>query len=257
MKEKAPLIDLIIHDLTGPLSIVSTSVEGLLKKRDRYGEIPEKQRKTLERVLRNSNKAQRLLQEMIEVYRAEEELFRREYFTIAEILREALAGAIEVIDPEEGDILATARSYDEFIHLLAQYGLNVEVTGRYGKEPFLHDPKKVEQIIRNLISNALKYRKQYVKITISGDDDLIITVEDDGAGIPKEKQDYIFKRFFHVEDKPEIDIQKGLGFGLSCVKTLIETMDGAISVFSGEGQGTCFTIRIPSFEPQCPKEDTK
>jgi signal transduction histidine kinase len=97
--------------------------------------------------------------------------------------------------------------------------------------------------LRNLISNALKYRKSTMKLTISGDLDLVVAVQDDGEGIPQEKQDYIFKRFFNLNNKqggPE-----GLGFGLSCAKQLVEKMRGEISLKSGEGAGSCFTVRIP------------
>jgi len=84
-----------------------------------------------------------------------------------------------------------------------------------------------------------------MRLTIGGDLDLAITVEDDGEGIPQEKQDYIFKRFFHLKNKTECSAE-GLGFGLSCVKSLVETMRGEITLKSGEGEGSRFTVRIPS-----------
>jgi signal transduction histidine kinase len=90
----------------------------------------------------------------------------------------------------------------------------------------------------------LKYRKQRVDISIKGDEELIVMVEDDGSGIPQDKQNYIFKRFLCAQDKPKGN-EKGLGFGLSCVKTIIETIQGDITLTSGEGKGTCFTVSIP------------
>lgn len=245
MEEKGSLIDLIIHDLTGPLTIVSTSIDNILKKEDRYGAVSDKQRKALERALRNSKRAQLLLQEMIEVYRSEEGLFRKEAFSVQEVLKEALLDAMEIIEPDRADILACASCTEEFFNTLKEFGITIDIQGKHRAEPFSHDPKKVGQIIRNLISNALKYRASTIVITVHGDPDLIVTVENDGAGIPVEKQSYIFKRFFQVKDNPEKDIQKGLGFGLSCVKSLVETMRGEISLTSEEGRGTCFTVRIP------------
>ena len=75
MSRKDHLIDLLIHDLAGPLSIISTSTNSLLIKEDRYGPLTHRQRQALERVLRNTNKAQTLLMEMVEVYRSEEGMF--------------------------------------------------------------------------------------------------------------------------------------------------------------------------------------
>jgi signal transduction histidine kinase len=242
MTRKDPLVDLLIHDLTGPLSIVLTSVNNLLSKKDKCEPYNEYQRDTLKRAQRNAEKAKALLLEIIEVYRSEEGLFRRDAFLISDILREALVDAIEVAAPSIGEELAHAE-VTNYAEILEQHGITIEVAGRYEKTPFTHDPKKIRQILRNLISNALKYRKNTMRLTITGDLDLVIAVTDDGEGIPPEKQDYIFKRFFHAnreKDEPE-----GLGFGLSCVKNLVEKMRGEISLKSGEGTGSCFTVRIP------------
>ncbi len=242
MTRKDPLVDLLIHDLTGPLSIVLTSINNLLSKEDKCEPYNEYQRDTLKRAQRNAEKAKALLLEIIEVYRSEEGLFRKDRFLISDILREALVDAVEVAAPAIGEELTRADA-SSYADTLRRNGILIEVGGRYESTPFTHDPKKIRQILRNLISNALKYRKRTMKLTITGDLDLVVAVEDDGEGIPREKQDYIFKRFFNLnrnKDGPE-----GLGFGLSCVKNLVEKMRGEISLKSGEGTGSCFTVRIP------------
>jgi signal transduction histidine kinase len=244
MIRKDPLVDLLIHDLTGPLSIVSTSINSLLSKEGKFGPITDAQREALERTLRNANRAKALLQEMIEVYRSEEGLFRKDEVIIVEVLREALLDATEIVRPDIASTLSKAASEKTFMDILSKNGISIEVSGRYDQSPFIHDHKKIQQIMRNLITNALKYRKEKMKLTISGDLDLVITVEDDGEGIPQEKQDYIFKRFFHLKNKTECGAE-GLGFGLSCVKSLVETMRGEIMLKSGEGEGSRFTVRIP------------
>jgi len=230
MTRKDPLVDLLIHDLTGPLSIVLTSVNNLLSKEDKCEPYNEYQRDTLKRAQRNAEKAKALLLEIIEVYRSEEGLFRRDKFLVSDILREALVDAIEVAAPAIGEELAHA-DVSSYTDVLARSGIIVEVKGRYASTPFTHDPKKIRQIQRNLVSNALKYRKSTMRLTITGE------------GIPRENQDYIFKRFFHANRKK--DEPDGLGFGLSCVKNLVEKMRGEISLKSGEGAGSCFTVRIP------------
>lgn len=244
MDERDSLLDLLIHDLTGPLSIASTSINNLLNKEDRYGPLNDRQRKALKMCLRNAKKAQSFLHEMIEVYRSEEGLFRKEQCSIPQILRDSLSEALETFEPDLFEKISTTEQNEDFFQILKNNGVFVNIEGKYSTAPFIHDQKKLQQIIRNLITNALKYRRRRVDISIKGDEELIVMVEDDGSGIPQEKQDYIFKRFLCAQDKPKGN-EKGLGFGLSCVKTLIETIHGNITLTSGEGKGTCFTVRIP------------
>ena len=249
MDKKESLIDLFIHDLTGPLSIASTSIRSLLNKQDNYGQITERQKTTLNLVLRNVNKAQTFLGEMIEIYRSEEGLFKKELCSIRDILRESLLEAMEIIDPNLAEKLSYQDTYEGFCRLLADNNVILEITGKYSVSPFCHDVKKIQQILRNLITNALKYRRETMKILISGDKDVVITVEDDGSGIPEDKRDHIFKRFSKLRDKNDNDNDiKGLGFGLSCVKAIVETMGGHITVSSGHGAGACFVVRIPPLQ---------
>jgi signal transduction histidine kinase len=244
MDDKKPLIDLLIHDLTGPLSVVSSSVNNLLKKESSCGPITERQKETLKRILRNTNKARALLQEMVEVYRSEEGLFKKDRISVQKILKEALLDAVEIIDPDMADKLSLVEDYGRLQEILEENGVFLRVTGKYCVEPFVHDQKKIQQILRNLITNALKYRREKIWLTVSGDEDLQVSVKDDGSGIPKERRDDIFKRFPRLENEPRAGVE-GLGFGLSCVKALVATMKGEITLESGEGAGTSFRVRIP------------
>jgi len=245
MNRKESLIDLLIHDLTGPISIASTSINNLVNKQDKYGPVTGRQKATLNMALRNINKASTFLNEIIEVYRSEEGLFRKEFCSIQDLLRDALIEAIELINPNVTEKLSVEDGYDKFSQFIEDNGVTIDITGKYNTSPFCHDRKKIQQILRNLITNALKYRRKRVAVAISGDTELVIAIENDGSMIPQEKQDVIFDRFSHLKDKEDTDM-KGLGFGLSCVKIIVETMNGNITLSSSEGGGTCFTIRIPS-----------
>jgi signal transduction histidine kinase len=247
MNKKDSLIDLFIHDLTGPLSIASTCVHSLLDKEDKYGAVTDRQKATLKMVLRNVNKAQTFLKEIIEIYRSEEGLFRHELCSIRDMLRESVVDAMEMVDPVAAEKLYGKREDEEFQRLLENNGVVIDITGKFGMTPFCHDEKKIQQILRNLITNALKYRREKVTISISGDTELVITVTDDGSGIPLEKQNSVFKRFSDIKGKENGDVA-GLGFGLSCVKTIVETMSGNITLSSRKGKGTCFVVRIPPLQ---------
>jgi signal transduction histidine kinase len=243
MNKKEPLIDLLIHDLTGPIAIVQTSVKNLLDKKEKYG-TSDRQTETLLRILRNSTKAKTLLQELVEVYRSEEGRFCRENVVMKDLVRESFLDALEIIDPEKVEPLLCVTSTDTFFQALHTEDMVVEICGKYGDAPFPHDYRKIRQIVRNLISNALKHRKKQVTVSVSGEKDLQISVQDDGLGISRAEQDEIFNRFADLSDKTNMG-EKGLGFGLSCVKSLVEAIGGEITVISGEGRGTCFKVRIP------------
>ena len=246
--EKERLFDLLIHDLTSPLSIVSTTANNLLYKSERYGALTDQQKRMMDRISRNIHKAQKLLQEMIEILRSEEGIFQKDFFSIEDTLRESLLDALEITLPHAAEKLFQSKSYDEFQSLLHTQRIFVEMTGRYCTSPFCHDQKKIRQILRNLMSNALKYRRERIGVAISGEMDLLVSVEDDGIGIPAEEQEAVFKRFVRLNDKRNAHIQ-GLGLGLTGVKTLVEAMGGSITLESQEGVGSRFIVRIPPISP--------
>ncbi len=253
MNSKKDLIDLLIHDLTGPLAVVSTSAGALLNKADRYGPLTEDQRRVLDRISRNSRKAQTLLQDMIEIYRAEEDLFRKDLFPISDPLRESLLEALETVVPQVVEDLCF-ENQKEVDALFESEGISIQIRGKYCTSPFCHDRKKLQQILRNLISNGLKYRRQRIRIDVTGDEDLFVSVEDDGCGIAPDQQEMVFKRFVRLENGDRSKWQ-GIGLGLSGVKLLVETMGGDIRVESCQGSGARFTIRIPPLQPPRRKEE--
>jgi signal transduction histidine kinase len=244
MNEKEGLIDLLIHDLRGPLSVVSTSVTNLLNKEDRYGSLTGRQRRTLERIWRNTRKAQTLLQEMLEISRSEDGLFRKEHFPIGKAIRESLLDVLEITDSTVAEKIRGARNKEEFRSILEAHGIFIDIKGKYRKSPFFHDQPKVQQILRNLLSNALKYRQRRVDVSIGGEMDLLVSIEDDGRGIPQEDSEAIFDRFVRLKDIKRAGVP-GLGLGLTGVKALVEAMEGEITLVSRQGFGTNFTVRIP------------
>lgn len=245
MKTKERLFDLFIHDLRGPLSIASTSANNLLHKSERYGPLTLKQKRALGVILRNVRKSQTLVQQMVHLLLSEEKLFDRKTFSIDEVLKESLLEALGTLLPEEMEVFPEIRQDQEFRRLLETHGINVEFKGKYCTAPFCHDPDKFRQILINLISNALKYRRSHMNISISGEDDLFVSVEDDGPGIPLGQEECVFERFSHFNEKKQTGIP-GLGLGLIGVKVLVEAMGGEIRLVSLKDKGTCFTIRIPA-----------
>ncbi len=244
---KERLFDLLVHDLRGPLSITSMTAKNLLYNANRYGPLTDDQTRMLDRILRNNRRSERLLKEMIEILRSEEGLFKKEFFSVEQAVRESLLDAMEEIAPTLVEKLGSVESREEFRNHLQAHGIFIDVEGKYFKYPFCHDREKIQQILKNLISNALKYRTDCVRIIISGETNLLISVEDDGIGIPSNEQELIFGRFVRLNDKRRPHAP-GLGLGLTGVKALVEAMGGDIKLTSTEGTGTKFTVQIPPIQ---------
>ena len=103
-------------------------------------------------------------------------------------------------------------------------------------------------IICNLLENAIKYSRESVTIRIDyrlREDGLLqISIADNGIGIAKEDQRYVFDKFYRSETAKDKAIP-GIGLGLSYVKLLVEAHGGTITFESTEGEGTTFIILIP------------
>jgi signal transduction histidine kinase len=129
----------------------------------------------------------------------------------------------------------------------------------------LIDPQRVEQVIRNLIDNALKFSPQDSQVFLEAsrsDSRLRISVADRGVGIPQEELPFIFERF-HQAGEVLTREAEGAGLGLYISKRLIEAMGGAIEARSAPGEGSTFTITLPAYaepakaeEPAVPSEQT-
>lgn len=115
------------------------------------------------------------------------------------------------------------------------------------EEIVLFDPDIIERILLNLLSNAVKFNKVSGTIYVNlytKDDEIRITVRDEGIGIPKEKLSSIFKRFEQLQTKNKIEKQ-GSGIGLYLVKSLVTLHGGNIKVESKVNEGSKFIVTIP------------
>ncbi len=107
------------------------------------------------------------------------------------------------------------------------------------------DKERMGQVLTNIISNAIKYSPQGGKIIVTlknKKDQALVSVEDKGIGIPKEKQSKIFERFFRAQDKGEY---QGLGIGLYISAEILKRHCGNLYVESTEGKGSKFTFTLP------------
>ena len=109
------------------------------------------------------------------------------------------------------------------------------------------DETKLTLAISNLVENAIKYNKEdgWVHLSLNSDHKYFyVKVEDSGIGIPEDAQEHIFERFYRVDKSHSREIG-GTGLGLAITRSAVLMHRGAIKVYSKEGEGTTFTVRIP------------
>ena len=109
------------------------------------------------------------------------------------------------------------------------------------------DEMKLTLALSNLVENAIKYNKEngWVHISLNVDHKYFyVKIEDSGIGIPEEAQEHIFERFYRVDKSHSREIG-GTGLGLAITRNAILMHRGAIKVYSKEGEGTTFTVRVP------------
>jgi two-component system phosphate regulon sensor histidine kinase PhoR len=109
------------------------------------------------------------------------------------------------------------------------------------------DPYELQQALRNLVNNALKYTPEKGTIFVSvqaQDGRVTINVQDDGYGIPPKDLPFIFDRFYRAHDEHVKDIE-GNGLGLAIVKSIVKQHNGNVEVDTEPGKGSCFAISFP------------
>ncbi len=164
------------------------------------------------------------------------------------------------IDRVGFNLVQTATEAIEVVQQYARKKQGVEIILRVSPDlpqRFICDPARIRQCLLNLMSNAIKFTHQgTVLLDIDGtkrDDggyDILMKVKDTGIGIPTEKLDAIFQQFIQADSSTTREYG-GTGLGLAIVKTIVEMLDGTISVESTPGAGSCFTITMPmALDPQ-------
>ena len=109
------------------------------------------------------------------------------------------------------------------------------------------DEVKMTQVFTNLVENAIKYNKEHgwVKVLLDADHQFFtVEISDSGIGIPESDYDHIFERFYRVDKSHSREIG-GTGLGLAITRNAVLLHRGSVKVSSVEGEGTCFTVKIP------------
>jgi two-component system phosphate regulon sensor histidine kinase PhoR len=211
------------HEIKTPLTAIRGFAETLLG-----APLPEENARAYLRVILNhSERLSRLVEDLLELSRLESGTHELE---LAELDVAALA----------------ARLCEELEPRIRERDFTVDIQGA-GAPHALADRRAVEQILSNLLDNALKYSEpgKRVELRIAAAGPAVrIEVADQGAGIPEADRARIFERFYRV-DRGRSREQGGTGLGLAIVKHLVQAQGGEIWVESTPGAGSTFTFTLP------------
>jgi len=147
------------------------------------------------------------------------------------------------------DVGALARRSVEAVAPLAWQSGKVEVVARVAPDlpPALADAGRLEQVLRNLLQNAVRHTPpgSIVAVAVATDQAMVeVRVQDTGEGIAAQDLPRIWERFYRTEQSRS-RATGGTGLGRALVKELTKAMGGTTAVASALGEGTCFTIRLP------------
>ncbi|WP_166333112.1 chemotaxis protein CheB [Sphingobacterium chungjuense] len=223
MQRKDEFMSIASHELKTPL----TSLKGMLQIASRYITM-EKPKATIEefvgRSLKQTDKLTFLINDLLDVTKIHSGKLQLNYseFNIAELL---------------ADLVSGLQAEDHSLHIAVHSPEGVVVKA---------DQYRIEQVISNFLSNAIKYSPDSKDVTVhlkrQDEQTVYVSVKDNGIGIPKDKQSYVFDRFFRAE---ESNNYSGLGLGLFICRDIIERHGGTIGLQSEEGQGSTFWFTLP------------
>jgi two-component system phosphate regulon sensor histidine kinase PhoR len=227
---KSDFVNMVAHELRSPLVSIrqlnSVLAEGLA------GPLNEKQGEFVEKVLRKIDVLLKLINDLLDVAKIEAGKYVRAHVPtdIGQIIEEMVA----FMEPRA-----------------KEQGLTLTYVCKDLK-PIQADPKGIEEVLNNLLSNAINYSPDggQVTITAKGTSGYVeIKIHDTGIGIPQEELPKIFDKFYRVKH-PKTRNVMGTGLGLSIVKGVVEAHRGTIDVESVLGQGTTFRILLPVPNPE-------
>jgi two-component system sensor histidine kinase SenX3 len=213
----------VSHELKTPVGALALLSEAVTSARDD----PEAVRRFAERMQTEAHRLANLVQDLIDLSRLEgdDPLSEADRVNIGDVVEEALGRARELADSRDIELVGTAPAD---LYVLGDF--DQLVTG-----------------LGNLVGNAVNYSPDRTKVVVAvrREGDLAeISVTDQGIGIPEQDLKRIFERFYRV-DPARSRVTGGTGLGLSIVKHIAATHGGDVAVWSVEGAGSTFTLRLP------------
>lgn len=230
-RERAELIHLVCHELRTPITVISGF--GRLLKNEGHGTLNEDQHRFVDESLKACRRLDDFVGDLLEA--------RADAATPFEIelepadLHELIEAPLEALVP-----------------MLEERGMKVEARLRASDPVIPLDPRRIEQVLTNLMTNAIRYGRPAGMIRIASEDvsdegeRVRISVEDDGPGIRPEDRERLFAPYVRGDDTGEV---RGLGIGLALCRRILLGHGGRIHVEEGELGGARFVFDLPRPSP--------
>lgn len=215
----------VSHELRTPITTIKTYSETLLESDDIP---PETQESFLNVMHSEADRMARLVSDLLDLSKLDydPQSMQKEHFDLRALLEEIV---------KKLGLEASARSQD------------LSLSFANSMKPFFGNRDRIEQVITNIISNAIKYTPDGGEIKVSAGNiynSFYIKVKDNGVGIPKEDLQHVFERFYRV-DKARSRQSGGTGLGLAIAKEIAAAHGGEIKIESEHGKGTLVTLKFP------------
>jgi PAS domain S-box-containing protein len=228
---RSEFLTTVSHELRTPLASVRGYVELLTETDDQVA--PETQEEYLRAIRRNTDRLVELTQSILDMAKVE-------------------AGMLDVTPRPVDAARLVRRVAADYEPEMTAAGVQLIVETDPDELPLESDPRRLEQAVRELLENALKYAaegKLIVLISEQRGADVLISVRDCGPGIPPEHQAFVFDKFYRVDGSLTRKTD-GAGLGLALVRAITDRLGGRVELESRPGQGCAFTLRLPVRPPR-------
>ncbi len=225
-KLKNEFLGIAAHDLRNPLGVIMGYSDALLDESE--GALSDLQKMMLQEILSSSRFMLGLLNDLLDLSAIE-------------------SGKVK-LELVKSDLVSLVKKNVGLNNVIAhKKNINIGFSKTDDVPEILIDPSKIEQVLNNLISNAIKYSRTGtgINVTISkSTTEIIVSVADQGQGVPKEEVNNLFKPFQKISVKSTSG-EKSTGLGLSIVSNLVRAHNGKIWVESEVGKGSTFYFSLP------------
>lgn len=224
-KARKEAVEVVAHDLKNPLGAIRMGVDFMLMQLGSAAD-PEDLRDSLRIARRSAETMNKLIMGLLDHAKIE-------------------AGTL-VLEKSACDLGAFARELaDRFRPLAREKGIELSVETGSGPLVAECDPARIDQVLSNFVGNALKFTPEngHVRIRAGTDGpEVVVSVEDDGRGIPGDQLGHVFERFWQARETSK----QGTGLGLAIAKEIVESHRGRIWAESEPGRGSRFSFALPT-----------